>query len=125
MNGIPVLASSSGGLPEAVAGGGIILDAPKECAGDRNNWLALPSEESCRPWADALYKLYDERMSAYWQEKCQKAAQTNSPLACAEKLLRAIGPLLQSVPETAISPTKDLCDSPQIRLRRTCNRVAG
>ena len=95
MNGIPVLASSSGGLPEAVAGGGIILDAPKECAGDRNNWLALPSEESCRPWADALYKLYDERMSAYWQEKCKRAAQTNSPLACAEKLLRAISPLLQ------------------------------
>lgn len=95
MNGIPVLASSSGGLPEAVAGGGIILDAPKECAGDRNNWLALPSEESCRPWADALYKLYDERMSASWQEKCKRAAQTNSPLACAEKLLRAIGPLLQ------------------------------
>ena len=95
MNGIPVLASSSGGLPEAVAGGGIILDATKEGAGDRNNWLALLSEESSRPWAVALYKLYDERMSAYWQEKCKRAAQTNSPLACAEKLLRAIGPLLQ------------------------------
>ena len=53
-----------------------------------------PVKKAADP-ADALYKLYDERMSAYWQEKCKKAAQTNSPLACAEKLLQAIGPLLQ------------------------------
>lgn len=95
MNGIPVLASSSGGLPEAVAGGGIILDAPQECRGSAENWLTLPSEESCRPWADALYRLYDERRSAAWLERCRTAAQTNSPAACAEKLLKVIEPLLQ------------------------------
>lgn len=95
MNGIPVLASSSGGLPEAVAEGGIILDAPVECAGKQDNWLTLPSEESCRPWADALYKLWDERRSAQWQERCRQAAALNSPAACVQKLLAAIGPLLE------------------------------
>lgn len=97
MNGIPVLASSSGGLPEAVGTGGIILDAPSECGTTENRkaWLTLPSEESCRPWADALYKLYDERDSAFWQARCAQAAAQNSTEACAEKLLRAIGPLLE------------------------------
>lgn len=99
MNGIPVLASKSGGLPEAVNGGGIVLDAPAECGTteERKKWLTLPSEESCRPWANALYRLYDERDSSYWQSRCAQAAKENSPNACAVKLLKAIGPLLEKL----------------------------
>ena len=59
MNGIPVLASKSGGLPEAVGTGGITLEKPASNQGPDENWLVLPSEEECRPWADALYDLYD------------------------------------------------------------------
>ena len=97
MNGIPVLASSSGGLPEAVDVGGVILDAPKECGSteEREKWLTLPSEESCRVWADTLYRLYDERDSAGWQARCAQAANRNSTEACAKKLLTAIGPWLE------------------------------
>lgn len=97
MNGIPVLASSSGGLPEAVDVGGVILDAPKECGSteEREKWLTLPSEESCRVWADTLYRLFDERNSAGWQARCAQAAMRNSTEACAKKLLTAIGPWLE------------------------------
>ena len=97
MNGIPVLASTSGGLPEAVAGGGICLPAPKECGGTDSpaDWNVLPSEESCRPWAEALYRLYDDRSSAIWQSRCEAASRTNSLEACAKKFLVAVGPLLE------------------------------
>ena len=50
MNGIPVVASKSGGLPEAVGEGGICLDAPLESQRDYNH---IPSEEEVRPWLDA------------------------------------------------------------------------
>lgn len=95
MNGIPVLASKSGGLPEAVGTGGITLDTPKECSGKPADWLTLPSEESCRPWADALYRLYDERTSALWEARCKETAEHFSLAACGKRLLTLFAPLLE------------------------------
>lgn len=95
MNGIPVLASTTGGLPEAVGSGGIVLDPPKSCAGARENWLRLPSESECRPWIDALYRLWDEGGSAMWQKRCADAAAKNALDACTDRLLEALRPLLE------------------------------
>ena len=95
MNGIPVLSSDSGGLPEAVGTAGITLEAPSECLGKTEAMLTLPSEASCRPWANALYRLVDERNSSLWQKRCQETAAQNTMRRCAMRLLTVLEPLLQ------------------------------
>lgn len=92
MNGIPVLASDRGGLPEAVNGGGYNLPLPPSITEDSESWTVLPTEEEMRPWADRLYELYDNR--AAWREKCLKAAEGLSPDVSAQRLLRILKPLL-------------------------------
>ena len=87
MNGIPVLASKSGGLQEAVSEGGICFDAPIECQRDYNY---IPSEEEVRPWMDALKQMLNED----YTERCQKAAAHHSPDNSADRVLALIKPLL-------------------------------
>lgn len=95
MNGIPVLGSRNGGIPEAIGPGGITLDTPEELGtiDESDKWLTLPSEASCRPWADALYDLYDH--SEEWAGKCREAAEANSLKASGDRLMAALAPLLE------------------------------
>ena len=95
MNGIPVLGSRNGGIPEAIGPGGITLDTPEELGtiDESDKWLTLPSEASCRPWADALYDLYDH--SEEWAGKCREAADANSLKASGDRLMAALAPLLE------------------------------
>ena len=92
MNGIPVLASKSGGLPEAVGAGGITMDVPASNQGPDDNWLVLPTEEECRPWADALYELFDH--ADEWRGKCLEAAHGNSIEVRGDRLMALLMPLL-------------------------------
>lgn len=66
LNDIPVLASNSGGLPEASGGAGIHLSVPDHCA---NDYLSIPDEEEMKPWYDALRQL----LTQDWSEKLEKA----------------------------------------------------
>lgn len=95
MNGIPVLGSMSGGLPEAIGEGGITLDAPESVGGvdESEKWLTLPTEEECRPWADALYELFDHAED--WQARCAATAEKNSLRARGDHLMELLEPLLQ------------------------------
>ena len=93
MNGIPVLASQSGGIPEAGGTGGITLPVPESNQGKDENWLVLPSEEECRPWADALYELYDN--TEKWQEGCRKNAEQHSLKVTGDRILKLLQPLLR------------------------------
>ncbi|WP_299393074.1 glycosyltransferase [uncultured Desulfovibrio sp.] len=86
LNGIPVLASRSGGLPEAVGEGGICLDAPEAC---RKDHLRLPTEEEMRPWMDALKRLLTED----WTEPCARAAAAHDVERYADRLLELLQPL--------------------------------
>ncbi|MCI7568407.1 MAG: glycosyltransferase [Desulfovibrio sp.] len=86
LNGIPVLASRSGGLPEAVGEGGICLDAPEAC---RKDPLRLPTEEEMRPWMDALKRLLAED----WTEPCARAAAAHDVERHADRLLELLQPL--------------------------------
>ena len=94
MNGIPVLGTRNGGIPEAIGAGGLMLDPPAEVGtvDESDKWLTLPSEETCRPWADALYALYDH--SEAWAGKCREAAEANSLKASGDRLMAALAPLL-------------------------------
>ncbi len=86
INGIPVLASRSGGLPEAVGEGGICLDAPEAC---RKDHLRIPTEEEMRPWMDALKRLLAED----WTEPCARAAHNLNIDLSTDRVLNELQPL--------------------------------
>lgn len=86
MNGIPVLAAKTGGLPEAVSYGGICLDVPPACVVDA---FRLPTEEEMRPWMDALKRLLNED----WTEPCAKAAAQNNIEYFTTRFLKVLLPL--------------------------------
>ncbi|AMO23848.1 glycosyltransferase family 4 protein [Ramlibacter tataouinensis] len=54
-NGIPVVATNRGGIPETLAGGGTLLPVPTACM--RDHWH-MPTEEEAQHWWDALNALH-------------------------------------------------------------------
>lgn len=58
-NGIPVLATGRGGIPETLAGGGTLLDVPERCL--QNHWL-VPSEAEAAPWWQAMRALHEDEV---------------------------------------------------------------
>jgi len=89
-NGIPVLATNRGGIPETLGGAGKLLPIPERCASDH---LAVPSDAEVQPWWDELLKLW--RDQAYYETCAKRAlevAQTQTLAHKAENLLA----LLQS-----------------------------
>ena len=88
MNGIPVLASKSGGLPEAVRDGGVLLDAP---ACTQRDYRCVPTDEEIAPWVEALERCLNED----WTERCAQSAEENSLDHSIDRLLSYIEPLMQ------------------------------
>lgn len=87
-NGIPVLCSDSGGLPEAIREGGIALPAPAETVKD---YLRIPTREEMEPWLTALERL----LTQDWSEACRKAAEVNDIRYSTDRLLEMLTPLLR------------------------------
>lgn len=56
-NGIPVLASRRGALPETLGGAGFLFDLPARCLEDHRQ---PPSAEEVRPWLETLERLFDD-----------------------------------------------------------------
>lgn len=84
-NHIPVLGSTSGGIPEAVNGGGITLDAPKAT---QDEWLRLPAPDEMAPWMDALTDMLQH--SEKWQKKAAKAEKWHNPEVNGNNLREAL-----------------------------------
>lgn len=57
INGIPVLCSNRGSLPEIVGDGGIVLDVAHEITPTTR---ILPTPEQVRPWVDWIIRLWDD-----------------------------------------------------------------
>lgn len=91
MNGIPVLASQSGGLPGNVGEGGICLPAPPLTQQD---WTRLPTEEEMRPWFDAMRTMLALETHPQWQEKARQAATRHDIGISTDRLLAVLEPLL-------------------------------
>ncbi len=70
-NRIPVICTNSGGLPEAVAGAGILLDLPKVCLEDMT---LMPSTEDIMPWYTAL----QETLNRSFDDEFDRAIEVNS-----------------------------------------------
>src|SRR6185369_11313740 len=57
INGVPPLVSDRGGLPQTVAGAGLVLPVPDRLSGKS---LEVPEPEEIRMWFDAVCELWDD-----------------------------------------------------------------
>lgn len=87
-NNIPVLASNSGGLPEAIGGAGFNLQPPAHCIQD---YLSIPDDDEIEPWFDALKHLLNDD----WSEKLAKAQDQLSIEKCLDRTIEILLPYIQ------------------------------
>jgi glycosyltransferase involved in cell wall biosynthesis len=67
-NGIPVIASDRGALPETLGDAGIILPLPEHLTPTTR---FLPTTEEVGPWVEAIIRLWDD--GAAYREQCRRA----------------------------------------------------
>ncbi len=73
INGIPVIGSRAGGLPETIGDAGMLLDLPARFA---NGDDPLATEDEAAPWAEAAIALWDDAARyAALKERCIAARQ--------------------------------------------------
>ncbi len=90
-NGIPVLASDRGGIPETLGGAGRLLPIPEQCT--RDHWT-MPTDAQVQPWWEELLTLW--RADAYYEmcsRKARAVAETQTvqhKAAHLEQLLRSL-----------------------------------
>lgn len=94
-NGIPVLASTSGGLTEAVNGGGMNLKAPEKCGGDFSHF---PLVSEMTEWFKALEDMMDDKNYPDWQEKAKEAGKAHDIEKSTDRVLTYFTPLLNKRP---------------------------
>ena len=85
INNIPVLSSTSGGLPEATAGAGIHIAPPDHCVNDN---FSIPDDEEIRPWCEALDRLLKED----WSEQLKKAQEELAVDRSLDRLIEILRP---------------------------------
>lgn len=106
-NNIPVIAANSGGLSEAIAGGGILLDTPSHCQED---YFSLPDDEEIRPWVETL-KVF---LSNNCDELLHQAKERLSQESALERLIALLEPLIAR--KQGPQPTSDLNALPDAQL---------
>lgn len=88
LNNIPVLSTSSGGLPEASAGAGICIPPPQHCVDDN---LSLPDDDEMQPWFSAFERLLTEDMS----DRFKAAAEALSVDKSLDKVVEILRPYIE------------------------------
>jgi GT2 family glycosyltransferase/glycosyltransferase involved in cell wall biosynthesis len=73
INGIPILASSRGGLPEALAEAGLLFEVPPQYTPDSR---LVPTAEEVAPWVEAIIRLWDDpAFLEQERQRCRVAAE--------------------------------------------------
>ena len=57
LNGIPVLASNRGGLPETIGNAGFLFDIPSRYTAETRE---IPTAEEVEPWIETIIRLWDD-----------------------------------------------------------------
>ena len=90
INGIPVLASNTGGSAELIGQGGIIFDVPEAV---REKRMERAPEDVVRPWLEEIKRIWHD--DAYYQSLCRKVeveALQHDISRNAERFIRAVAP---------------------------------
>jgi glycosyltransferase involved in cell wall biosynthesis len=91
INGIPVLASSRGGLPETLEQAGFLFDVPERYTPESR---LVPSTEEIAPWINTIIRLWDdEKLYEQERRRCLAAAEAWRP----ERLLPRFGEFFAQV----------------------------
>lgn len=95
VNGIPVLASTRGGLPEVLAEAGFLFDVPAHYTPSSR---VVPTADEVAPWVETLIQLWDDAdFYANQQQRARLAARAWHPDRLAVEYDRVLsGLLLQS-----------------------------
>lgn len=68
INGIPVIGSNRGGLPETLGNSGTVLPLPERLAPRTDD---LPTVEEVEPWIAAIIRMWDD--AAHYEKACDLA----------------------------------------------------
>ena len=91
-NGIPVLASDGGGIPETLGGAGLLLSIPARC---RSDYWAIPTDEEAEPWWRELQRLWHDQ--AHYDAMSKHALDVASTQGVAAKAERLEGLLREAL----------------------------
>jgi glycosyltransferase involved in cell wall biosynthesis len=70
LNGIPVLASNRGALPETVGDGGLVFEIPPQYTPVST---VAPTAEEVEPWVEAIIRLWDDE--EFYRQQSEKALE--------------------------------------------------
>ena len=77
LNGIPVLASNRGGLPETIGQAGFLFDIPARYTTETR---AIPTEAEVAPWVEAIIRLWDDpSWYAQWSQAARDRGRLSHP----------------------------------------------
>jgi glycosyltransferase involved in cell wall biosynthesis len=77
LNGIPVLASNRGALPETISDAGFLFDVPVRCVPES---LEVPTAAEVEPWIETILRLWDDPAHYdQWSQKSLDHAQRWQP----------------------------------------------
>jgi GT2 family glycosyltransferase len=77
INGIPVLGSNRGGLPEPVGDAGFLFDIPARYTPESRD---LPSEQEIEPWIETIVRLWDDpRLYEQYSQAARQRAESWRP----------------------------------------------
>jgi glycosyltransferase involved in cell wall biosynthesis len=91
LNGVPIVASNTGGSAELIGQGGVILEIPEEVR-EKDRGVRAP-DEVVRPWLEEVKRLW--RDAAYYDSLCrnvEKEALQHDLGRNTERFLQAVGP---------------------------------
>ncbi len=77
LNGIPVLASNRGALPETIGDAGFLFDIPARYTPETRE---IPTAEEVEPWVEAIIRLWDDAAEyERWSHAARQHAQQWHP----------------------------------------------
>jgi hypothetical protein len=93
LNGIPILASNTGGSAELVGGGGKVFDIPEDVR--ENKTKLLVTEETLRPWIEEIRRIWNNQ--DYYETLCkqvEKEAEQHDIGRNTTRFIQAVGPVV-------------------------------
>jgi glycosyltransferase involved in cell wall biosynthesis len=111
LNGIPVIASDTGGSAELIGKGGVVLPLPQEVRDRRGEVVA--TEEHLRPWLAELTRVV--RDQRYYEELCritESEGRKHDIEFSTDRFIRALAQAALSVAGEASTPLARLAAAP-------------